>query len=62
MATDGVTIYCHGFRCVQYRCTCTCGTAMLRKSTIMSNIIPLLRGTLLLVCLEVEELIYIDLI
>ena len=62
MATAGENIYCHGFRCVQYCCTGTCGTYMLLKSSIVSNIIPLLRSTLLLVCLEMEELTHNDLV
>ena len=61
MATAGVNIYYHGFRCVQYCCTGACDTSMLRQSGITSNIIPLLRSTLLLVCSEVEELIRKDL-
>ena len=62
MATAGENVYCHGFRCVQYCCTGTCGTYMLLKSSIVSDIIPLLRSTLLLVCLEMEELTHNDLV
>ena len=61
IATAGVNIYYHGYRCVQYCCTGTCGTSMLLQSNNMSNIIPLLRSTLLLVRREVEGLIHKDL-